>query len=247
MKRHSEVRMRLRRGAAGRSITHPQPSRTSRRYRHTAPGVQPAAAVTAVPKRRRTLAGYLLMPRPKDLFKALLMPLTFGLGVLANGGVSGQTLVRAVVVLALLELLVYPARYQWNDIRVFVADQRHAAEKDRGRLPGPIENARKHVVASCVVAALRLVLTGVIAFLPGLRLGGVLLAMTAGVFGVAIAYEALRAVATGRTGEVPPRITVGLGLLWLTAGAGYVVRGLTGLALATDLGRQPVLGVAAGV
>jgi hypothetical protein len=110
--------MRLWRVAAGMTITHPQPSQTSRRYRHTAPGVQPAAAVTAVPNGRRTLAGYLLMPRPKDLFKALLMPLTFGLGVLANGGVSGQTLIRAAVVLAVLELLVYPARYQWNDIRV---------------------------------------------------------------------------------------------------------------------------------
>jgi hypothetical protein len=229
------------------TITHPQPSQTSWRYRHTAPGVQPAAAVTAVPNGRRTLAGYLLMPRPKDLFKALLMPLTFGLGVLANGGVSGQTLIRAVVVLAVLELLVYPARYQWNDIRGFVADQRHPAEKDRGRLPGPLENARQHITASCVVAAARLALTAAIALLPGLRLGGVLPAMTVGVFGVAIAYEALRAVATGRTGEVPPRITVGLVLLWLTVGAGYVVRGLTGLALAMDLGQQPVLGVAAAI
>jgi hypothetical protein len=97
------------------------------------------------------------------------------------------------------------------------------------------------------VAATRLALTAVIAFLPGLRLGGVLLAMTVGVFGVAIAYEALRAAATGRSGAVPPRITVGLVLLWLTVGAGYVVRGLTGLVLAIDLGNRPALGVAAAV
>jgi hypothetical protein len=187
------------------------------------------------------------MPRPKDLFKALLMPLTFGLGVLANGGVSGQTLLRAVVVLAVLELLVYPARYQWNDIRGFVADQRHPAEKQRGRLPGPLENARQHIGASCTVAAARLGLTAVIALLPGLRLGGVLLAMTIGVFGVAIAYEALRAAATGRSGEVPPPITAGLVSLWLAVGAGYVVRGLTGLALAVDLGQRPLLGVTAAV
>jgi hypothetical protein len=189
----------------------------------------------------------LVMPRPKDLFKALLMPLTFGLGVLANGGVTGQTWLRAVVVLFVLELLVYPARYQWNDIRGFVADQRHPAEKDRGRLPGPLANARRHVVASCLVAAVRLALTAIIAFIPGLHVGGVLLAMTVGVFGVAIAYEALRAVATGRTEEVPPRITVALVLLWLAVGAGYVVRGLTGLALAVDLGHQPVLGTAAAI
>lgn len=229
------------------TIAHPRPSQTSRRYRHNVSGSRPDMTVATAPSGRRTLAGYLAMPRPKDLFKALLMPLTFGLGVLANGGVSGQALLRAVVVLAVLELLVYPARYQWNDIRGFVADQRHPAEKDRGRLPGPLQNGRRHIVASCVVAAARLALTAVIAFLPGLRLGGVLLAMTVGVFGVAIAYEALRAVATGRSGEVPPRITVGLVLLWLTVGAGYVVRGLTGLALATDLGHRPALGMAAAV
>jgi hypothetical protein len=229
------------------TIAHPRPNQTSRRYRHTVSGARPETVTATASRGRRTLAGYLAMPRPKDLFKALLMPLTFGLGVLANGGVSGQALLRAVVVLAVLELLVYPARYQWNDIRGFVADQRHPAEKDRGRLPGPLRNGRRHILASCSVAATRLALTAVIAFLPGLRLGGVLLAMTAGVFGVAIAYEALRAVATGRSGEVPPRITAGLVLLWLTVGAGYVVRGLTGLALATDLGHRPALGVAAAV
>jgi hypothetical protein len=229
------------------TIAHPRPNQTSRRYRRIVADARPEAAVATTSRGRRTLAGYLAMPRPKDLFKALLMPLTFGLGVVANGGVSGQTLLRAVVVLAVLELLVYPARYQWNDIRGFVADQCHPAEKDRGRLPGPLHNGRRHIVASSLVAAGRLALTAVIALLPGLRMGGVLLAMTIGVFGVAIAYEALRAVATGRTDEVPPRITAGLVLLWLTVGAGYVVRGLTGLALVTDLGHRPALGLAAAI
>src|SRR3954451_8526144 len=117
------------------SITYPlRPGTSPQRY------PQPRAAAEPRPAGRRTLAGYLLMPRPKDLFKALLMPLTFGLGVLANGRVSGQTRVRARVALAVLELLVCPARYQCNDVRGFVADQRHPAEKDRGRLPGPVEN-----------------------------------------------------------------------------------------------------------
>ncbi len=229
------------------TIAYPRTNQTVRRYRPRVSGARPEAAAVAAPRRRRTLAGYLAMPRPKDLFKALLMPLTFGLGALANGGVSGQALLRAVVVLAVLELLVYPARYQWNDIRGFAADQRHPAEKDRGRLPGPLQNGRRHIVASSLVAASRLALTAVIALLPGLHLGGVLLAMTVGVFGVAIAYEALRAGVTGRSGAVPPRITVGLVSLWLAVGAGYVVRGLTGLALAVDLGHRPALGVAAAV
>jgi hypothetical protein len=37
----------------------------------------PAAAPDPAPK-RRTLLGHLLIPRPKDLVKALLMPMTFG-------------------------------------------------------------------------------------------------------------------------------------------------------------------------
>ena len=229
------------------TLAHPHPDQTSRRYRHPVPDLRSVAVAATAPSRRRTLAGYLVMPRPKDLFKALLLPAGFGLGVLDAGGVSGSTVLRAVLVLAVLELLVYPARYQWNDVRGFAADQRHPAEKDRGRLPGPLGAARKHIRASCAVAALRLGLTAVVAFLPGMRLGGLLLAMTAGVFGVAIAYEALRAVATGRTGAVPAPVTAGLVLLWLVVGAGYVVRGLTGLALAVDLGQRPGLAVAAGV
>ena len=205
-------------------------------------------ARTRAPARRRSLLGYLLMPRPKDLFKALLMPLTFGLAVLATGRVDGTMLLRAVIVLAALELLVYPARYQWNDVRGFAADQRHPSEADRGRLPGPIDRAREHVLASTVVALARVAITAALPFLlPGLHLGGILLWVVLGVFGVAIAYEGLRSAGTGRTDAVPPPVRPSIVLLWVTVGAGYVVRGLTGLALVVDLGQHVALGVAAAV
>ena len=205
-------------------------------------------ASPAVTTARRTLLGYLLMPRPKDLFKAALMPAVLGWGVLAAGGVDARTVLRAAVVLAVLELLVYPARYQWNDVRGFVADQRHPAEADRGRLPGPMGSARAHIRASCVVALLRLAATAALPFLvPGLHLGGPLLAITVGVFGVAIAYEWLRGHATGRSGAVPAPLTPGIVLLWLTVGAGYVVRGLAGLTLVLNPREHPALTVAAGV
>jgi hypothetical protein len=208
----------------------------------------PIAAPRSVPSSRRTLLGYLLVPRPKDLFKALLMPLTFGLAALAAGGVSAHTVLRAVIVLSALELLVYPARYQWNDVRGFAADQRHPAEADRGRLPGPLDRARPHIAASCLVAVARLVVVAALPFLlPGLHLGGLVVWMVAGVFGVAIAYEGLRAVATGRTGAVPPPARPALVLIWIIVGAGYVVRGLTGLALVVDLPRHPAIAVVAGV
>jgi hypothetical protein len=206
----------------------------------------PPAASDPAP-RRRTLLGYLVIPRPKDLIKALLMPLTFGWAVLASGGAGGQTVLRAIVVLAALELLVYPARYQWNDVRGFAADQRHPGEADRGRLPGPLTMARPHVVASCVVAAARVAVTLLLALLPGLHLGGVLVGVVVGVFGVAIAYEAIRSAATGRTGEATASLRPLLVLLWITVGAGYVVRGMTGLALVLNLRERPALGVAAMV
>ena len=207
------------------------------------------SAAPATPVRTgRSLAGYLVMPRPGDAVKALLMPATFGLGVLADGGADGRTVLRALLVLVVLEFLVYPARYQWNDIRGFAADQRHPGESDRGRLPGPLSMARRRIAASAAVAVLRLLAAVLIAFLPGLALGGLVLAVITGVFGVAAVYETVRAVATGHhDGDGAPPVTPAVALLWLTVGAGYAVRGLIGLALAVDLRDRPMLGVAAAV
>jgi hypothetical protein len=203
--------------------------------------------VRAAPVRRgRSLAGYLLLPRPGDAVKALFMPLTFGLGVLARGGTDGRGLVRALLVLLVLEFLIYPARYQWNDIRGFASDQSHPGESDRGRLPGPLSMARRRIAASAAVAALRLAAAAVIAVLPGLGLGAPVLAAAVAVFAVAGVYETLRAVATGRDHGVPP-VRPALVLVWITVGAGYAVRGTIGLAMAIDLRERPALAVAAAV
>ncbi|NKQ26850.1 hypothetical protein [Streptomyces galbus] len=188
------------------------------------------------------------MPRPKDAFKALLMPFTFLLALAAGADVTGRSLVRALIVWGALELLVYPARYQWNDIRGFVADQQHPAERDRGRLPGPVERVRARVTASGAVAAARLGIVAVLALaLPGLHLGSVLTTLTVAVFGVAVVYEGLRARGTGRTAAVPPPARPAVVALWVVVGAGYVVRGMAGLALAVDLGHRPALAVSAAV
>jgi hypothetical protein len=105
-----------------------------------------------------------------------------------------------------------------------------------------------HVTASLSVAAGRLALTaGLALLLPGLHLAGILAAVTAGVFGVAAVYESLRAAATGRTDQVPPPLRSALVGLWVAVGAGYALRGLTGLALAVDLGQRPGLALAAVV
>ncbi|MGE2730214.1 inositol monophosphatase family protein [Mycolicibacterium vaccae] len=188
------------------------------------------------------------MPRPKDLVKALLIPVTYVLGILSVGEVTTQSLVRAVVVVAAVELLIYPARYQWNDVRGFVADQRHPDSVGRGRLPGPIERARRRVLASTLVAVVRLLLVGVLVVaLPDLHLGGVLAFAVFGVFGVAVVYEWLRSAFTGRDGQIPPPLRTGVVLIWLTVGAGYAVRGMIGLALAIDPFARPALTVWAAV
>ncbi|MCT7657521.1 hypothetical protein [Mycobacterium deserti] len=206
------------------------------------------AAAPSAGRRSRTMLGYLLMPRPKDLVKGLLIPTTYVLGLLSAGDVTGTSLLRAGVVLLAVELLIYPARYQWNDIRGFAADQQHPASNDRGRLPGPLSSARAHVFASCAVIVARLAVTGVlIVSLPGLDLGPILGFATLGVFGVAIVYEMLRSVSTGRSGDIPAPLSTGIVLLWLTAGGGYVVRGITGLALAVELTARPTLAVAAAI
>jgi hypothetical protein len=208
----------------------------------------PWSQITIPDAPRRTMLGYLLVPRPKDLMKSLIVPLAFVVGALAAGGTSPEQVLRALLVWAALELLVYPARYQWNDVRGFVADQQHPNAPHRGRLPGPLGRARQRVLASCAVALARLAtVAGLALALPALHLGGVLAAVTTAVFGVAVVYEALRVRATGRTDRVPPPLRPALVALWLVVGAGYAVRGVTGLALAVNLATQPLLGAAAVV
>jgi len=199
-------------------------------------------------RRQRTITSYLLVPRPKDLVKGLLLPVTYVLGLLSIGEITGQSVLRAAVTLVAVELLVYAARYQWNDIRGFAADQAHPSAKDRGRLPGPLSDVRSRVTASCTVIAARLAITALlIVLMPGLHLAGILGLATAGVFGVAAVYELLRSASTGRLGDIPPPVSPGIVALWMVVGAGYVVRGLVGLALAIDLSGRPALAAAATI
>jgi hypothetical protein len=194
----------------------------------------------------RSLPSYLLMPRPGDLVKAGIFPLTFLLGVLADGGVSGRELLRAVVIWFALELLIYQARYQWNDIRGFEADQRHPSRAARGRLPGPPARGREHKRASAVVALARLTMVAILAVaLSSLDLAVPLLVLAVAVFAVAALYEALRVHATGHSDRIPPPVTGGILAIWAVIGAGYAIRSLAGFAAAVDLFDSPGLPLAA--
>jgi hypothetical protein len=209
----------------------------------------PSPLTSAVSARRkqvepgeRSLTSYLLLPRPGDLAKAVIVPVSFALGSAAVGGTTASRLFHGLVVWLVLELLVYQARYQWNDIRGFAADHRHPDRSQRGRLPGPSDHAARHITISALVAAARLAGAAVIALLVR-DIAGVVAAMTVAVFAVAALYETLRSRATGRTCQMPVPVSAALRGLWLVVGAGYAVRGMTGLSLAVNLHHR--LGAAA--
>ncbi len=165
--------------------------------------------LTDRPPKERSLFGYLLLPRPQDSIKWLFVPGMFGLGVLSAGGTSASEATRAAAVWAVLELLVYQARYQWNDMRGFFSDQEHRANKDRQRLPGPAAAARARFTASTVVVLVRLAAAGVVVYaLRHLKLALPVGLATAAVFGTALAYEALRSMEArpvpSRVGQLSP-------------------------------------------
>ena len=143
-------------------------------------------------------------------------------------------------------MLIYQARYQWNDIRGFDSDQAHPDVCRRGRLPGPVSRARPHKRASALVAGLRLVLAGLIGLLlpSGHRL--VLVAeLGVAVFAIGFVYERIKDRAT-RAGGRPDATRLSVFALWFVVGGGYAIRGLAGLALTVDIPRRPLLGLAAG-
>jgi hypothetical protein len=201
----------------------------------------------STPSRRRTgprsLVGYLLLPRPGDLGKAVILPLGFAVGVLITTAPDAAVLLRAALVWFAVEYLAYQARYQWNDIRGFRSDQQHPDSDERGRLPGPLERGPAHIRISAAVALLRVAGAGLLALV--LAQPAVLLVSVAAVFVVAAVYESVRSRAgTCCIASSPAPACV---LLWFVAGGGYCVRGLTGLVLATGGRLSPSALVFAGV
>ncbi|MET7305355.1 hypothetical protein [Embleya sp. NPDC005575] len=172
----------------------------------------------------RSLAAYLLVPRPEDWAKWLFIPLAF---VTTSWG-RGRDFYWENMFLAVLvaEFLVYSARYQWNDIRGLQHDSSHPLSADRLRLPRV--ESRKHarfvVYSSLTVAVLRLLA----ALLVGLALGRTVnvLILMAVVFGFAVGYEALRSCEDGH-----PAAALSL---WFIVGVGYAIRFLVGAFAASE-------------
>ncbi|MEU4559416.1 hypothetical protein AB0F72_13605 [Actinoplanes sp. NPDC023936] len=170
--------------------------------------------------RARSLTSYLVLPRPEDLIKWTIAPLTYAAFAWTVGDWADWR--RFVLAWIILEYLTYMARYQWNDVRGVVDDWGHREARARGRLPATTDRAesRRNIMVSLLVAGLRLILAMLIAGIAGLT--GQVAAMIAAVFGVAVLYEFLRSRTRGG-------LTVSTVAIWLLVGAGYAIRGAVGI------------------
>ena len=167
----------------------------SRSGRSGGPGDRAAGGVGgeaagAAPDPARGLAGYLLHPRPDAWAKALIAPACFLLAASSAGHFARWP--RFLVLWLVLELLIYAARYQWNDIRGIEGDRLHPEARARSRLPaGPTERDRRRSIRiSGATAAARIGAALLVGAAAGLASQVVVLA--GAVFVVAAAYEFLR-------------------------------------------------------
>ncbi len=167
------------------------------------------------------LAAYLLIPRRDTWAKALMAPACFVVAAGSTGHFGGWA--RFVVLWLVLELLIYPARYQWNDIAGVDSDQRHPEASARSRLPaGSTPQARRRSIRlSWLTAAARVLAALLVGWLTGLT--GPVLVLAGAVFIIAGSYEWLRA--SRNRHWTPARVVA----VWLAVGLGYLVRGGLGL------------------
>ena len=162
------------------------------------------------------------MPRVAEWVKWVITPGAFVVTSWATGAFRNWH--QFILVWLILEYLIYEARYQWNDIRGIDEDADHPASTARLRLPGG-PNARRNILASCLVGILRLILAVSIAAVTHLLAPVTLLIGL--VFGAAILYEALRAVPASSSLSPPP--SERSVAIWITVGLGYAIRSGTGM------------------
>lgn len=201
--------------------------------------IGPDAALCLQDQERR-LVSYLLFPRPQDAVKALIAPVTYFVAGAATGDFDHWA--RFLVLWVILELLVYNARYQMNDVRGLANDREHPERRLRGRLPAGVDvsDARRNARASIAVAIARLILAAAIGAMFG-ALDAVLIIVVVVALS-SIIYEALRSRQPEQVRLVVGRREVSI---WIVVGGGYALRGGLGLALGGFGGSIP--GMAMGV
>jgi len=199
----------------------------------------PIIAASAEPSSERGILAYLLLPRPEELIKWPFFPIAAIVAFFSTSTVTWPAVGRAAVLFLILEYLLYEARYQLNDLRGFAEDGLHPDRRSRARLPhGPsFLQARKNASASLTVAVARIALAFVIAFALGDSLVEATSALFLLVVGTAVVYEWLR---SSKRLDVSLRVPA----IWIFVGAGYALRGTTGLVVG-GIESIPTLTVAA--
>jgi hypothetical protein len=150
-----------------------------------------------------------------------MAPACFVAAACSTGHFGGWA--RFTVLWLVLELLIYQARYQWNDVAGVDADLQHPEAGARSRLPvGSTPRARRRSIAlSWLTAAARILAALLVGWLTGLT--GQVLVLAGAVFVIAGSYEWLRA--SRNRHWAPVRVVA----VWLAVGLGYLVRGGLGL------------------
>lgn len=151
----------------------------------------------------RSLAGYLLLPRPGDISKALFFPIGASLSYFASGlPFDWHEVYRLLVMWIMLEYLLYSARYQINDIRGLGEDASSPEAALRGRLPlaslpGHLSRDRAtaySIRASVFVAAIRVYAAVSIALTLQLELWRSAISAGLAILITALVYEWLRGI-----------------------------------------------------
>lgn len=186
-----------------------------KRYTHPLPIIQ----ASPPPGASRSVSAYLIIPRPDDLPKILIAP-TILVSLVALGGVNAD--LRAFTVLWLtFELLIYPSRYQWNDIRGYAEDINHPELANKSRLPiMHTKRAQRRVVAlSSTAIFVKVILAVLVGHFTGLLISTIWLLGATIV--TSVIYETARS--TGPLTNLKPISTASLAV-WLSVGFGYAIR-----------------------
>ena len=187
----------------------------------------------------RSALSYLTIPRPDDLLKIFytVLGLLAGIGSTANwAALTLADWATLALVVLIVELLLYQARYQWNDVRGRGEDLSAPSREERGRLPEGLAHVSMFVAVVRIYTAFALAfltseitssddpsrtdirtvldLTVVRELLPNVGW------WTGGIFGLAVAYETWRGVLRRRGACSTPQLTLLLCLVSL----GYPLR-----------------------
>lgn len=174
---------------------------------------------------QRSLASYLIFPRPEEWTKAIIAPGVFIVAAIATGDWSHWS--TFLLVWLVLEYLIYAARYQWNDVRGIADDRKHAARRSRARLPIADELLGPRIITTSLgVATARVAVALLLGWSADLL--GPIVMITLGVFALAVLYEALRSDwARSTLPEHANNVSI-----WVLVGFGYAIRGGVALWLA---------------